>query len=158
HNALARRLWKSECLQPICCSNYKRVVGSKLVRGAQFAFRTSLLRNSPFDRCWSEGDSKPQVFGFLLEPLDLLVLITLLIIFHPFVYVLLAVFEHAIDQPRQVVGHSSDRLRGSEFCVQPFELGPQIGFTAPQAGRGHAQGRGRPVLDRPPPTVIYLAS
>src|SRR3954471_22955339 len=60
--------------------------------------RTSLLRNSPCDRCWSEGDRKPQVFGFLLEPLDLLVLITLLIRFHPFVYVLLAVFEHAIDQ------------------------------------------------------------
>src|SRR3954462_11662342 len=82
----------------------------------------ALLRNSACDRCWSEGDSKPQVFGFLLEPLDLLVLITLLIIFHPFVYVLLAVFEHAIDQPRQVVRHSRDRLRGSEFCAQPFEL------------------------------------
>src|SRR3982750_3771849 len=120
--------------------------------------RISLLRNSPCNRCWSEGDSKPQVFGFLLELLDLLVLITLLTIFHPFVYVLLAVFEHAIDQPRQVVGHSRDRLRGSEFCAQPFELGPQIAFTAPQAGRGHAQGRGRPVLDMTTPTVIYLAA
>src|SRR3954466_2268251 len=114
HNALARRLWKSECLQPICCSNYIRVVTSNSDWGAKSFVRTSLLRNSPCDRCWSEGDSKPQVFGFLLEPLDLLVLITLLIIFHPFVYVLLAVFEHAIDQPRQV-GHSRDRLRGSEF-------------------------------------------
>src|SRR3954466_7995694 len=101
--------------------------------GSQFVFRTSLLRNSPCDRYRSEGDSKPQVFGFLLEPLDLLVLITLLIIFHPFVYVLLAVFEHAIDQPRQVVGHSRDRLRGAEFCAQPLELGPQIAFTAPQS-------------------------
>src|SRR3954465_14755935 len=94
--------------------------------GDPVRFRTWLFRNSPCDRCWSEGDSKPQVFGFLLEPLDVLVLITLLIIFHPFVYVLLAVFEHAIDQPRQMVGHSRDRLRGSEFCAQPFELGPQI--------------------------------
>src|SRR5881227_1809016 len=118
----------------------------------------TLLRNSLCDRYRSEGDSKPQVFGFLLEPLDLLVLITLLIIFHPLVYVLLAVLEHAIHQPRQVMGHSRDRLRGSEFCAQPFELGTQIGFTAPQAGRGHAQGRGRPVLDVTTPTVIDLAA
>src|SRR3954447_5281569 len=130
----------------------------RMLFGDPIRFRTSLLRNSPCDRYRSEGDSKPQVFGFLLEPLDLLVLITLLIIFHPFVYVLLAVFEHAIDQPRQVVGHSRDRLRGAEFCAQPLELGPQIAFTAPQAGRGHAQGRGRPILDVTTPTVIYLAA
>jgi len=27
HNALARRLWKSKSLQPVCCSNY--IVGCK---------------------------------------------------------------------------------------------------------------------------------
>src|SRR3982751_1237170 len=92
--------------------------------GTQVAFRTSLLRNSRCDRCWSEGDSKPQVFGFLFEPLDLLVLITLLIIFHRFVYVLLAVFEHAIDQPRPPMRMistegtaTSDRVVPS-FCQQ----------------------------------------
>src|SRR4051794_8972014 len=46
HNALARRLWKSECLQPVCCSNYRLVVGSKTDWGPNSLFELRSLVNS----------------------------------------------------------------------------------------------------------------
>src|SRR4051794_39280000 len=55
------------------------------------------------------------------------------------------------SQPRQItidtpIGPLNLSMRAPlrHAIPQPFELSPQIGFTAPQAGRGHAQGTGTP--------------
>jgi hypothetical protein len=46
HNALARRLWKSKSLQPVCCSNY--IVGRKFESylGTQVVFELRSSVNS----------------------------------------------------------------------------------------------------------------
>ena len=57
-------------------------------------------------------------FGcFLCEKLDLLLAVSSLVVLRTFVDVVLAIFEHSIDQSGQTVSHRSDGFRGTELAT-----------------------------------------
>ena len=72
----------------------------------------------------SEGNFQSQLIGFLVHPLDLLLLIALLIELHVFVDVFIAVAQPAVDQACQVVGQGGDGLGWAQLCAQSLNLAP----------------------------------
>ena len=68
---LCSRRWSGSLLKNRPPATY---VQNRVSWQLELVVRESAVKMSRLcDRCWGEGDSKPQVFGFLLERLDLLV-------------------------------------------------------------------------------------
>ena len=66
--------------------------------------------------------------GLLAEELDLLLAVSSLVVFCAFVYVVLTILEHAIDQAGQAMGHRSDGFRGTELAAQSSVLRTEVGW------------------------------
>lgn len=64
-----------------------------------------------------------------------------------FVDVVLAVFEHAVDDAGQFVGEDGDGFAGAVMGFHAAEIGSQIAFAVPEGLRGDAQGVGDSVVD-----------
>src|SRR3954462_14942529 len=80
-----------------------------------------------------------ELLGLLGEPLDLLLAIPGLVVFHAFVHILFAVLEHPVDQSRELVRHRRDRLRRSEPGSQSPEVRSQGALAIAQRGGGQAK-------------------
>jgi hypothetical protein len=63
---------------------------------------------------------QPELGGPLLELTDLLLGIAFLLVLHPFVDVLPAPPEHAIEPAGELVGHGRHRFGGAEFAAEMF--------------------------------------
>src|SRR5580704_17863484 len=87
--------------------------------------------------------------------MNLLVAVSLLVVFHAFVNELLTVLEHAIDKAGQPVGHGGDCLGGTQFGAQASVLGPQIALAPEQAVGRQAEGQGSTVDHLPSTAAQY---
>ena len=74
-------------------------------------------------------DLQAEFSGLLPEELDLLLAVSLLIVFRTFVDVVLTVLEHAIDQSGEPMGHSGDGFRGAKPAAQASVLSPEVRLT-----------------------------
>ena len=79
-----------------------------------------------------------QFTGLTLEPLEPLLAASGFIMLHPFVHVLLAKFEHAVDQTCKFVGHGGDSFWRAESCPEASIVGPQSTFAVQQILCGQA--------------------
>ncbi len=81
--------------------------------------------------------------------LDLLLAVSLLVVFRTFVDVLLTILQHPINQSGKPVGHRRNGFGGAELGAQAAVLGSKVALAAEQCGRCHAQGR-RSTVDHTP--------
>src|SRR3982751_1044180 len=86
-------------------------------------FCSPLSRNLPFSLDRDELQLEfLRLFG---QPFHLLLAIPSFIVLHPFVHVLFAIPQHAVDQPRQLVRHGRDCFGRSEPSSQPPKVRSQ---------------------------------
>jgi len=74
-------------------------------------------------------DLQAELGGLLSDELDLLLAVSLLVVFRPFVDVLLTVLQHAIDQPGQPMSHGGDGFGSAELAMQASVLRPEVGLA-----------------------------
>ena len=60
------------------------------------------------------------------------------IMFHTFVHILLAIFEHAVDQTGEFMGHGGAGFGRAESCPEASIVGAQGALTVPQMLRRQA--------------------
>ena len=75
--------------------------------------------------CYLEAE----LCGLLPEEVDLLLAVSLLIVFRAFVDVVLTILQHAIDQSGEPMGHSGDGFRGAKPAAQASVLRAEVGLT-----------------------------
>ena len=86
-----------------------------------------------------------QFSGLALEPLEPLLAESGFIMFHAFVDVLLAKFEHAVDQTGEFVRHGGDGFGRAKAGSQAAIVSPQRAFAVQQVLSSQAQGIRRAV-------------
>src|SRR5260370_21130640 len=74
-------------------------------------------------------DLQAELGGLLSDELDLLLAVSLLVVFRPFVDVLLAILQHAIDQSGEAVRHGGDGFWGTQLWAQAAGLRPGVGVA-----------------------------
>ena len=90
-----------------------------------------LSRNFLIDdsgRGW--GELQAESSRLLSEELDLLLAVSLFIIFSTFVDVLLAIFQHAIDQSSQAMSHGGNSFGSTESAAQSSILRTEVGLAS----------------------------
>src|SRR5258708_39656444 len=80
-------------------------------------------------------DLQAELGGLLSEELDLLLAVSLLVVFRPFVDVLLTILQHAIDQSGEAVRHGGDGFGSTQLGAQTSVLRAEIDLASPE-GRG----------------------
>src|SRR5260221_14281131 len=80
-------------------------------------------------------DLQAELGGLLSDELDLLLAVSLLVVFRPFVDVLLTILQHAIDQSGEAVRHGGDGFWGTPACSPTGGLPARIRLGFPE-GRG----------------------
>jgi len=71
------------------------------------------------------------VGGFLSDELDLLLAVSLLVVFRAFVDVLLTILQHAIHQSGKPISHGGDGFRGAELAAQASVLCAEVRLASP---------------------------
>ena len=74
-------------------------------------------------------DLQAEFSGLLPEELDLLLAVSLLIVFRTFVDVVLTILKHSIDQSSEPMSHRSDGFRGAQPAAQASVLSPEVRLT-----------------------------
>ena len=75
-------------------------------------------------------DLQAEFSGLLFQEVDLLLAVSLLIVFRTFVDVVLAILEHSIDESGEPMGHSSDGFRGAKLAAQASVLRAEVGLAS----------------------------
>ncbi len=75
-------------------------------------------------------DLQAELGGLLSDELDLLLAVSLLVVFRPFVDVLLTILQHAIDQSGEAVRHGGDGFGSTELGAQASVLRAEIGLAS----------------------------
>ena len=71
-------------------------------------------------------DLQAELGCFLSEELDLLLAVSLLIVFRTFVDVMLTILEHSIDQSGEPMGHCGDGFRSAKLAAQASVLRTEV--------------------------------
>ena len=71
-------------------------------------------------------DLQAELGGFLSGELDLLLTVSLLVVFRAFVDVLLTILQHPINQSGKPMSHGSDGFRGAELAAQASVLYAEV--------------------------------
>src|SRR5258706_11478118 len=74
-----------------------------------------------------------QLLGLLFEPNDPLRPVSCFVSLHTLIHIIRPVLDHAIDQPRQVMGHGYNRLGGTELGLEPPIFGTEPTITVCQS-------------------------
>src|SRR6516165_4995550 len=91
-----------------------------------------LCRNSTGNRlCWSQLHIWHS--GLFLEPFDLSLAISALVMFHAFVVIFGSEAQDSVNQPRQIMGHGGDRFGCAQPAPESPIFGPQGGVAVMQA-------------------------
>src|SRR5260370_21329133 len=98
-------------------------------------------------------DLQAELGGLLSDELDLLLAVSLLVVFRPFVDVLLAILQHAIDQSGEAVRHGGGGFWGTELCAPASVLPPQVGLASPLSPSPPPPCRGPPGAHRAAPLL-----
>ena len=72
-------------------------------------------------------------------------LILSLVVFRTSIHVLLAIAQHGVDEPGQLVGRGGNGLGRTHLCLLPAQEGAQGAVGAVQRVGRQTQGRGGPV-------------
>src|SRR5260370_41824596 len=80
-------------------------------------------------------DLQAELGGLLSDELDLLLAVSLLVVFRPFVDVLLTILQHAIDQSGEAVRHGGGGFGGTQLGAAASGLRAEV-CLAWQGGRG----------------------
>jgi hypothetical protein len=75
-------------------------------------------------------DLQAELGGVLSDEPDLLLAVSLLVVFRPFVDVLLTILQHAIDQSGEAVRHGGDGFRSVEPGTQASVLRAETGLAS----------------------------
>lgn len=78
----------------------------------------------------SRGDLQAKFGCLLSEELDLLLAVSLFIVFGTFVDVLLAILQHAIDQSSQPMSHGGNSFGSTEPAAQSSILRTEVGLAS----------------------------
>src|SRR5260370_26004126 len=91
-------------------------------------------------------DLQAELGGLLSDELDLLLAVSLIVVFRPFVDVLLTILQHAIDQSGEAVRHGGDGSWRTEPCAQASVLLGGIALASQENASPHSQYGGSPDL------------
>jgi hypothetical protein len=71
-------------------------------------------------------DLQAELCGFFPEELDLLLAVSSFVVFRTFVYVMLTILQHSIDESGEAMSHGGNGFRSAELAAQASVLRTKV--------------------------------